>query len=328
MTKRTITALFDDYADAADAVSQLKEAGIPEADISLVGGDARSRTSSSAATNDDDDDNDAGKGAAIGGAIGGGAGLLAGLGMLAIPGLGPVVAAGWLASTLVGMTAGAATGGIIGALTDAGLSEKDAHAYAEGIRRGGTLVTARVEEPLADRAIDILDVEGTVNMNEREASWRNEGWGGQFGGGMPSAGRADMESGRAVKQEGTIPVVEEELKVGKRAMDTGRVRVHSHVVERPVEEQVSLREERVSVDRRPVNRPISGTDAMQDRVIEAQELTEEPVVQKEARVKEEVQLRKNVGKRTETVRDNLRHTEVEVEDSRTENQRPKRVKGT
>jgi uncharacterized membrane protein len=68
------------------------------------------------------------------------------------------------------MTAGAATGGIIGSLTDAGLSEKDAHTYAEGVRRGGTLVTARVDERLTDRAIDILDDEGTVNMNEREAA--------------------------------------------------------------------------------------------------------------------------------------------------------------
>jgi|SoiMethySBSTD1v2_1073268.scaffolds.fasta_scaffold4143050_2 heat induced stress protein YflT len=100
MTKRTITALFDEYGDAAKAVSQLKEAGIPEADISLLGGDKQARASS--LVNNKDDDNDAGKGAAIGGAIGGGAGLLAGLGMLAIPGLGPVVAAGWLASTLVG----------------------------------------------------------------------------------------------------------------------------------------------------------------------------------------------------------------------------------
>ena len=177
--KRTITALFDDYDDAVEAVSQLRQAGITDADISLVSGSEKHR---SPVGSDEDDDtvSDAGKGAAIGGAIGGGAGLLAGLGMLAIPGLGPVVAAGWLASTLAGLAAGAATGGVVGALVDAGVSEDQAHAYAEGIRRGGTMVTVRVDESLADPALDILGDEGTVNMDQRTAQWRNEGWGGRF----------------------------------------------------------------------------------------------------------------------------------------------------
>jgi hypothetical protein len=176
---RTITALFDDYDDAVDAVTRLKEAGIPDAQISLISGREEQRSSTTSAA-DDDDVSDAGKGAAIGGAIGGGAGLLAGLGMLAIPGLGPVVAAGWLASTLAGLAAGATTGGLIGALTDSGLSEDEAHAYAEGIRRGGTMVSVRVDDALAPRALDILDDEGTVNMDQRTAQWRNDGWSGRF----------------------------------------------------------------------------------------------------------------------------------------------------
>ena len=177
--KRTITALFDDYDDAVEAVRLLKEAGVTDADISLVSGSEKHRSSTRSATGDDSV-NDAGKGAAIGGAIGGGAGLLAGLGMLAIPGLGPVVAAGWLASTLAGLAAGAATGGLVGALVDAGLSEDEAHGYAEGIRRGGTMVTARVDEALADPVLDILADEGTVNMGQRTAQWRDEGWSGRF----------------------------------------------------------------------------------------------------------------------------------------------------
>ena len=176
---RTITALFDDYDDAVDAVRRLKQAGIPDAQMSVVSGSEKHR-SSTRSDRDDDTVSDAGKGAAIGGAIGGGAGLLAGLGMLAIPGLGPVVAAGWLASTLAGLAAGATTGGLIGALVDTGLSEDEAHAYAEGIRRGGTMVSVRVDDALAQRAIDILDNEGTVNMNQRTAQWRNEGWSGRF----------------------------------------------------------------------------------------------------------------------------------------------------
>ena len=177
--KRTITALFDDYDDAVEAISRLRQAGIPDADISLVSGSEKHR-SGTRSDADADTVSDAGKGAVIGGTIGGGAGLLAGLGMLAIPGLGPVVAAGWLASTLAGLAAGAATGGLVGTLVDAGVPEADAHAYAEGIRRGSTMVSVLVDDALADKALNILDDEGTVNMSQRTAQWRNEGWSGRY----------------------------------------------------------------------------------------------------------------------------------------------------
>src|SRR5215203_3152544 len=190
--KRTITAMFDKYQDAAEAVSRLERAGIPHADISIVSNDPANLDRLSSATvdvpvarRDDTDDADdaaagAGTGASMGAMLGGGAGLLAGLGMLAIPGLGPVVAAGWLASTLVGAGAGAATGGLVGALTGAGIDEADAHTYAEGIRRGGTLVTVRAEDAQSVRVMDILDDEGTVNLDDREATWRKEGWNGRY----------------------------------------------------------------------------------------------------------------------------------------------------
>jgi uncharacterized protein (TIGR02271 family) len=315
--KSTLTALFDDYDAATEAVRRLKEIGIQDADISLVSGSEKDR-SSTARDVDDDAVSDAGKGAAIGGAIGGGAGLLAGLGMLAIPGLGPVVAAGWLASTLAGLAAGATTGGLIGALVDTGLSEDEAHAYAEGIRRGGTLVSARVEESLVETAVDILDVEGTVDMGQREAQWRSEGWAGRFGEASSAPLTSTPSERRARPQEGTVPIVKEELKVGKRTVDRGRVRIRSHVVEQPVEAQVNLRDERVSVERRPVNRPISGSPPLQDRVVEAEVHSEEPVIQKTARVTEEVRLKKDVDQHTETVRDKVRYTEVEVEDDQGE----------
>jgi hypothetical protein len=123
----------------------------------------------------DDRAEGAGKGAGIGAGLGGAAGLLAGLGLLAIPGLGPVVAAGWLASTALGAAAGAATGGLIGALTEAGISKEDAHAYAEGVRRGGTLVSARVAE--GDRArLDGILNESAVNLRDRSAAWQKTGW--------------------------------------------------------------------------------------------------------------------------------------------------------
>ncbi|HXH43561.1 MAG TPA: hypothetical protein VNK51_06920 [Bradyrhizobium sp.] len=174
----TISRLYDNYADAEQAVTRLESAGVPHADISLVANNSddwyggkidRDRDGT------DDRAEGAGTGAGIGAGLGGAAGLLAGLGLLAIPGLGPVVAAGWLAATAAGAAAGAATGGIIGALTEAGVSKEDASRYAEGVRRGGTLVSARV--PDEDRArLDALLHERSVNLQERSAAWQKSGW--------------------------------------------------------------------------------------------------------------------------------------------------------
>src|SRR4051794_33913244 len=227
MEKHTITAMFDDYQAAEKAVTRLKNAGIPASDISLVGGNEHMRKSSPGAMRGTTEttSEDVGTGAAVGAALGGGAGLLAGLGLMAIPGIGPVVAAGWLVSTLVGAGVGAATGGIIGALIEAGVREEHAHAYAEGIRRGGTLVTVRTEQRFVDKAVDILDDDGTVKMDERITSWRKEGWSGSYGN-TPSSSMSPAPSG-------SIPVIKEELKVGKREVAGGRVRVHSHVIQQP-----------------------------------------------------------------------------------------------
>jgi hypothetical protein len=176
----TISRLYDSYADAQTAVRGLEAAGVPHSDISIVANNSDSWFSTDKKVDRDRDGVDdraegAGKGAGIGAGIGGTAGLLAGLGLLAIPGLGPVVAAGWLAATAVGAAAGAATGGIVGALTQAGISNEDAHVYAEGVRRGGTLVSARV--PDADRArLDAILNKSAVNLNERSLGWRKSGW--------------------------------------------------------------------------------------------------------------------------------------------------------
>jgi len=289
----------------------LKAAGISESDISLVGGNESMRTSGSSGAPETSDATaeHAGTGAAMGAAVGGGAGLLACLGLLAIPGLGPVVAAGWLATTLLGAGAGAATGGVIGALTSAGVPEEHAHAYVEGIRRGGTLVTVRAETRLVDKAVDILDDDGTVDMEERATSWRKEGWTGRFAGASGSS--------TPPGPSGSIPIVQEDLKVGKRQVAGGRVRIHTHVVQQPVQEQVNLTDERVRVERTPVNRPATAADrVMQDRTIEATERREEPVLSKEAKVTEEVSLRKETDRRSETVRDTVRKTEVDVDDTR------------
>jgi hypothetical protein len=189
----TISRLFDDYATASKAVRELEAAGIPHNDISIVSNNAdnwytgdraaKGGTTAHDSTGRVDRDRDgvddrvegAGAGAGIGAAVGGAAGLLAGLGLLAIPGIGPVVAAGWLISTAAGAAIGATAGGIVGALTQAGVSEEDAHAYAEGVRRGGTLVTARVPDDGRARYEAMLDG-SSVNIRERSAAYRQAGW--------------------------------------------------------------------------------------------------------------------------------------------------------
>jgi hypothetical protein len=123
----------------------------------------------------DDRAEGAAAGAGIGAAVGGIAGLLAGLGMIAIPGIGPVVAAGWLASTAAVAAAGGVAGGLLGALAESGVSQEDAHIYAEGVRRGGTLLTVRVPDGDCTRVQAILD-RSAVNIRERGMAYRQSGW--------------------------------------------------------------------------------------------------------------------------------------------------------
>ena len=177
MTTETITGLYDTYEDAAQTVRDLAAAGVPDADVSLVANNVDNRYAlkeESSATPDFE------TGAAIGLMAGGGAGLLAGLGLLAIPGVGPVVAAGWLVATAVGAGAGAgagaATGGVIGSLTSAGVSQEHAHVYAEGVRRGGTLVTARVDESQAAEIEQIMRRHRSVDPDTRGRVYRDGGW--------------------------------------------------------------------------------------------------------------------------------------------------------
>ncbi len=117
-----------------------------------------------------------GAGATIGTILGGGAGLLAGLGLLAIPGVGPIVAAGWLVATLTGAGVGAAGGGILGSLVGAGVPEEHAHVYAEGVRRGGTLVTVRADESQAARIEAVLEGHTPVDVTARQADYQQSGW--------------------------------------------------------------------------------------------------------------------------------------------------------
>jgi uncharacterized protein (TIGR02271 family) len=260
--------------------------------------------------------------------------------------------------------------GFWASLSDLFLPDEDRHVYAEGLNRGGYLVSLHVSDAEYERALDILDDEGTIDIDERAASWRSEGWtgtasdaglgasttsgtrdagmggigaaaasatglstgtGSSTGTGLPSPSSGMSQTGlsgaggstHATSDQASevIPVAEEELHVSKRDVNHGRVRVRSYVVERPVQEQVSLREENVHVERRPVTDATrtgttSGDALFQERTIEMHETREEAVVSKEARVTEELVVRKDVDQRTETISDTVRSTEVEVEDER------------
>ncbi|HET9884825.1 MAG TPA: YsnF/AvaK domain-containing protein [Candidatus Binatia bacterium] len=304
-----------------------------------------------------DDTSGALKGAGIGAALGGIGGLLAGIAGLAIPVIGPIVAAGPIAAALTaalgGAGIGAATGGLIGALTDMGVPEDEAKHYQDQVGRGKTLVVVRAsDDDFAERAADILESSGAEKVDGRETDSdytldRPSSFGRESQSrdneiserrtlrddrSEVSLGERDInyrtarvdESGVRAGQERfspedrVIPVTEEQLVVGKRAVQSGRVRIYGRVTEKPVEQSVQLHSERVTIDRRAVDRPVGPGDKSDDVVIEITETKEEPVIGKQERVVEEIVVGKTTEEHTETVRDTLRRKDVELE--RTGNQ--------
>jgi len=343
---KTIVGLFDTRSQAELAVQDLERAGYGRDRVSVVAGESRAAASSPDAhsetmARDQSVAEGAGTGAVIGGVTGGAAGLIASLAGLAIPGIGPVLAVGPIVATLTGAGVGAVAGGLVGALQTAGVPQEHARYYAEGVRRGGTLVTATAEDDEADRVIEIMNLHRPVDIEDRAAVWGRTAFAGTGSQAAPVAtenrlvGAATTgsvatigsaattasamttpTSSERVEGEQHIPVVEEELRVGKREVETGGVRVNTRMEETPVQEQISLREEKVNVERRPTDRPATTEDisrAFQGGTIELTERTEEAVVQKEARVVEEVVVGKEATERTETVRDTVRRTDVDVQ---------------
>jgi uncharacterized membrane protein len=176
MTK-TVVALYDDIQQAHDAVRDLTSTGISRENISLVTNDAEGSYSQQltrdAETNIETSSTaeNVGKGAGAGAVLGGLGGLVVGLGALAIPGIGPVVAAGPIAAALAGAGIGAAAGGLVGALVDLGIPEEEAMLYSEGVRHGGSLVSVQAEDRYVDRVIDILNHHQPIDLNERRTQW-------------------------------------------------------------------------------------------------------------------------------------------------------------
>jgi hypothetical protein len=275
MSDKTITAFFDSFADASDAVRRLESAGVSHSDISIV------------ASNQDRDPSDGDDGT----------GLLGGLNVIAVPGLGPVVGAGWLVSPLVGAGAGAVTGGLVGTMLDAGVPEQDARAYEEGVRRGGALVAVRAGENEADRIVDILDSEGTVDFEDRQNLWRSEGW-------LP--GHGDAIGAAASSTTG--------LTTGSMGVPIGATGVLG-----PAE----IDSEAIDIDQANADETMaldSDSSAMSRGAMEPERQVAEPQVAKGAesrgRVGIHARAEKDVDRRSETEADAAGRTEVEVYDER------------
>ena len=179
---QTLTGLYDTYGIATQVVGNLEAADISRSAISIL---ANKGADGAMPAGDPAGASGAVAGASAGAVLAGGAGLLAGLGMLAIPGIGPLVAAGWLASTAAGVAAGGAAGGLLGALADGGVDAENAHVYAEGVRRGGTLVSVRAEDDQVAVVREILHRNGHVDPVARGVEYRALGWTGFEDGGAP-----------------------------------------------------------------------------------------------------------------------------------------------
>lgn len=285
----TLAAIFDDYAQAQTAVRALNQAGIKQSDISVVRGDAERgeyRAYGGSYSNDYD------TGESIGDKI----------------------------SDFFG--------NLFGADDAAVNSERDL--YAESVRRGSVAVVVRVAEDRIDRATDILNDNGAIDVDRRAAQYRSAGY-KNYDAKSPlyTSEQAQTERRNFAEQgEVALPVIEEQLNVGKRVVQRGGVRVHTSVSEREVEETVNLREEKVTIDRRPVDRAANEADlaSVKEGTFDVTTKAEVPVVEKEARVVEEVVVGKDVTERQETVSDTVRRTDVDVEQTDADDARRRSAK--
>jgi len=348
---KTIVGLFDTFAHAQSAVNDLISAGFNRDDISVVANNASgefgTHDSSHGGVNVSQAGGDAVKGAVKGGMYGGLTALAATVALALIPGIGPIAAIGPLSAFLGGAALGATAGGILGGLTGLGVPEHEAGYYAEGIRRGGTLVTIHADDARANEATSILNRHHPVDMDTRAEYYKSTGF-TKYDEKLPAYTPSQIEEERTryssfstpasmttastattgapmsatnrtvnAGETVSVPIVEEHLAVGKRAVESGGARIHTRVIETPVTESVTLHEEHVTVDRHAVNRAVTSADlnnAFQETSIELRERSEVPVVAKEARVVEEVTIGKTATERTETVSDTVRRTDVDVEE--------------
>ena len=205
MATKTMTGLYETRAKALETAAELNAAGVANSDISIVAArDTGDRTASDGTTGNMTDTG-VGQGAALGGMLGGGMGLAAGLGALIVPGLGPVMALGWLLPAAIGAAVGASGGGVVGALIGAGVNEEHAHVYAEGVRRGGSLITVRADEDKA-AAVETILSRRAINPEAQGKVYRDGGW-------TKFVDTAPVPVMETVQVTETVPVMKTERKV-------------------------------------------------------------------------------------------------------------------
>ncbi|MBA4183025.1 MAG: DUF2382 domain-containing protein [Acidobacteria bacterium] len=271
----TLVGIYDDLAQAQKAVQQLSQAGIKQGDITIAS-------------------NDGGKGyTSYGGANS--------------------------RDYTTGNSIGNDISNFFGSIFGSDINDDELDVYSEAVRRGNAVVVVDTDDKMTERAAEVLNQHNAVDVDRRAAQYRTSGY-KKFDAKAPlyNAEQTRTETQNYAKQgEVALPVIEEQLNIGKRAVQRGGVRVHTRMTERPVEETVNLREEKVTVDRRPVDREFSDADraTLNQGDFTVTTRGEEAVVSKEARVVEEVVVGKDVTERQETVRDTVKRTDVEVEET-------------
>ncbi len=280
---KTVIGLFRDRQEAIATISDLKRVGAHDADISVLSSESL-------------DD-------------------LAGIRLDAvmIPGMGQVAAGGPLTTFLHTGAAGSSPDLLTAALVRMGIPRGEAVRYVEGVRQGCTLETVSIDDEHAAQALKIMQSHAVSDDLHLDAGQdvRDDTAGIE----TPRGANAQRDWEERAGRSATVPIIEEELDVSKRAEAAGGVRVETHVKTTPVEEKVELRSERVEVERRRVDRPVTaGDDLFRERSVEVTATTERPVVTKRARVIEEIVLKKDAERRTATIEDTLRRTEADVQD--------------
>ena len=189
-----------------------------------------------------------------------------------------------------------------------GEPDHDTAVYDRSVREGATAVTVKMPGGHVTKVMEILESHRPIDIDDRAVGYGLESTAAR----TPFVGKAALV-GAAATDGGTLQLSEETLAVGKRVVNRGTTRIRRFVVETPVEEQVSLHEEHVTIDRHPVTdgRPVTDAD-FSDRTVEMTETAEEAVVSKTARVREEISIRKDATDRTESVRDTVRREDVEI----------------
>ena len=274
----TIVGIFDDFQKAQAAVAALSKAGVKQGDIYIARNEPAGKSYTTYGGPDSKD---------------------------------------YTTGTGIGASIENFFANLFGSGDDPAVRE-ESNLYAESVRRGSVAVAVKAEDNTVEKAADILNENGAIDIDRRAAQYRSAGY-KKYDAKAPlyTAAQTQNEYKTFADQgEVALPVIEEQLNVGKRVVQRGGVRVHTRVTERPVQEQVTLREENVTVNRRPVDRAVSEADMKNFREGEFDVTTraEEAVVGKQARVVEEVVVGKNVTEREETVRDTVKRTDVEVDE--------------